>query len=173
MNVPVLIRQYQGGDAETSYSAVRESIDELSCWMPWCHPGYSLQDAKNWASAAAARFVDRSAFEFVVSNSSGDYLGGCGLNQIRPLDRVANLGYWVRSSQTAKGIATSAVREVAAWAFAQTNLVRLEIVVAEGNARSRRVAEKVGAHCEGILRKRIFLHGRSEDALMFALVRRE
>jgi RimJ/RimL family protein N-acetyltransferase len=79
----------------------------------------------------------------------------------------------VRSSQTSQGIATSAAREVAAWAFAQTNLVRLEIVVAVGNVGSQRVAEKVGARREGVLRKRLFLNGRSEDALMFALFRPE
>jgi RimJ/RimL family protein N-acetyltransferase len=173
MSSPVVIRQHRERDVEASYSAVRESIEELGRWMPWCHPGYSLQDAKEWVSGATARFIERSAFEFVISNDGGDYLGGCGLSQLRPVDRVANLGYWVRSSQTSQGIATSAAREVAAWAFAQTNLVRLEIVVAVGNVGSQRVAEKVGARREGVLRKRLFLNGRSEDALMFALFRPE
>ena len=168
-----MIRQHRGGDAEASYLAVRESITELSRWMPWCHLGYSPKDAEDWVSGATARFAEGSAFEFVISNSQGDYLGGCGLNQIRSLDRVANLGYWVRSSQTCKGNATSAAREVVAWAFEKTDLIRVEIIVAEGNVQSRRVAEKLGAACEGVLRKRLFLHGRSEDALMFALFRPE
>lgn len=168
-----MIRQHRDDDAEATYLAVRESIDDLSRWMPWCHPGYSRRDAQDWVSGAAARFIEGSAFEFVVSNSNDEYLGGCGLNQIRSLDRVANLGYWVRSSQTSKGIATSAAREVVAWAFEKTDLVRLEIIVAERNVQSRRVAEKLDARCEGVLRKRLFLNGRSEDALMFALFRPE
>ena len=171
MNPSVLIREYRESDVEPSYAAVRESMAELGRWMPWCHPSYSLEDARGWVSGAAARLAESAAFEFVISNSSGEFLGGCGLNQIRPLDRVANLGYWVRSSQAAKGIATSAARQVADWAFAHTDLIRLEIIMGTANAPSRRVAEKIGAEYEGVLRKRFFLNGRSEDALMFAVIR--
>lgn len=169
----VKIREHREGDAEASFAAVRESLNELSHWMPWCHSGYSLQDAEEWVTGAASRFEDRTAFEFAISNISEDYLGGCGLNQIRPLDRVANLGYWVRSSQHSKGIATAAARQLVTWAFSNTDLIRLEIVVGVGNGASRRVAEKLGAEYEGLLRKRVFLNGRSEDALMFALLRPE
>lgn len=114
---------------------------------------------------------ERSAFEFVIASDRGDYLGGCGLNQLRPLDRVANLGYWVRTSQAGQGIATRAVQLLVDWAFQNTNLIRLEIVVAVDNDASRRVAEKLGTRCEGGLQRRFFLNGRSVDALMFALLR--
>lgn len=173
MNSSVLIREHREEDVEASYSAVRESADELGRWMPWCYPDYSRQDAKSWVSGAAARFTEGSAFEFVISNNSGDYLGGCGLNQMRPLDRVANLGYWVRTSKCSSGIATCAARQLVSWAFEKTDLVRLEIIVGVGNVASRRVAEKLGAVCEGVLRKRVFLNGRSEDAFMLALFRPE
>lgn len=173
MNSSIVIREHRESDAEASYAAVRESMTELSRWMPWCHPGYCLQDAIQWVAGAAGRFAERSAYEFVIANSNGDYIGGCGLNQIRPLDRVANLGYWVRSSQCGNGIATACAKQLASWAFANTDLIRLEVVVGVGNVASRRVAEKLGAACEGVLKKRIFLNGHSEDALMFALFRPE
>ena len=171
MNPSILIREHREEDAEACYFAVRESMHELGRWMPWCHSDYSREDAKDWVSGAAARFMEGSAFEFVISNNSGHYLGACGLNQIRPLDRVANFGYWVRTSQCTQGIATRAALQLAAWAFQNTNLVRLEIVVGVNNTASRRVAEKLGGVGEGILRKRFFLNGRSEDALMLALFR--
>jgi RimJ/RimL family protein N-acetyltransferase len=57
------------------------------------------------------------------------------------------------------------------WAYQNTDLQRLEIIAGVGNVASRRVAEKLGAECEGLLRKRLFLNGRPEDALMLALVR--
>ena len=68
-------------------------------------------------------------------------------------------------------LATQAVKSLAAWAFANTDLIRLEIVVALGNAASLRVAEKAGARREGTLRKRLFFHGVAHDAAMFSLVR--
>ena len=98
-------------------------------------------------------------------------LGGCGINQINPMQRLANLGYWVRTSATGRGVAPAAVREVAAYAFRETDLIRLEIVVAVGNTRSQRVAEKVGATREGVLRSRVLLPSGPSDAVMYSLVR--
>ena len=166
-----ILRPHQTSDIEASYLAVRESMDHLSRWMPWCHPGYAMEDAAAWVNGAMERFKAREAFEFVISDEEGAYLGGCGLNLIRPVDRVANLGYWVRSSRAAQGLATAAAKALVEWAFKNTDLVRIEVIVAVSNTASRRVAQKLGADCEGLLRKRLFLAGQSKDALMFSILR--
>jgi RimJ/RimL family protein N-acetyltransferase len=110
-------------------------------------------------------------FEFAITADDGTYLGGCGLNQIDALNQRANLGYWVRSSATSKGVATAATRLMRDWGFANTDLVRLEVLVAVGNLASRRVAEKSGAVYEGTLRSRLMVHGIRHDAAMYAFVR--
>lgn len=143
---------------------------ELQPWMPWCHASYSAEDSRGWLAVQVPAFEARSAFEFAIV--SGDhYLGGCGLNQIDTLNRRANLGYWVRTSVARQGVATAAVLALRDWAFASTDLVRLEIVVVEGNLASHRVAERAGATREGVLRRRIVLHGTARDATMFSLTR--
>jgi RimJ/RimL family protein N-acetyltransferase len=63
-----------------------------------------------------------------------------------------------------------AARLVAEYAFRETDLIRLEIVCAVANTRSQRVAEKVGAVREGMLRSRRLSSGPS-DAAMYSLVR--
>jgi len=57
------------------------------------------------------------------------------------------------------------------WAFSNTDLVRLEIVAAVGNRWSQRVAEKVEAVREGVLRKRLLIHGIWHDAVVFSITR--
>ena len=84
---------------------------------------------------------------------------------------VANLGYWVRSSLAGRGIAAAAVRKLAPWAFEHTAVNRLEIVAAVANVRSQRVAEKVGAHRDAVLRKRALLRGAPTDAVLFSILR--
>jgi RimJ/RimL family protein N-acetyltransferase len=93
------------------------------------------------------------------------------VNQVNKANRFANLGYWVRTSATGRGVAPAAVRLVADEVFRQTDLVRLEIVVALGNVRSQRVAEKVGAMREGVLRRRLAIPGGAADAVMYSLLR--
>lgn len=148
-----------------------ESVSEVRPFMPWCRPDLTVEDARSWIGAQVAAFESRAAFEFVIVSVDGRFLGGCGLNQIDDANRRANLGYWVRSSATRRGVATAAIRQLVPWAFTKTDLVRLEVVVSAENAASLRAAEKSGAVREGVLRERLVLHGKSHDAVMFSFVR--
>ena len=67
-------------------------------------------------------------------------------------------------------MATAAARCLAAFGFRQLGLLRIEIVVATANTASQRVAEKLGATCEGVLRNRILVRDRVHDAVMFSLI---
>ena len=116
-------------------------------------------------------FEHGTAFEFAIVSADGRYLGGCGINQIDKANHRANLGYWVRSSATRQGIATAAVGQIRDFAFQATGLIRLEIVVAVENRASHLVAERVGAIREGILQRRLGLHGVATDATVFLLTR--
>jgi len=153
------------------YEAARESVDEVFPWLPWCHPGYSMGEAEEWVRSRAALRAEGIEYDFVMVDDGGRFLGACGLNQINRPNRFANLGYWVRTSASGRGVAAEAVRQVARFAFSETDLVRLEIVCAIGNTRSQRAAERAGAVREGILKNRLILRGQPVDAVMYALLR--
>jgi RimJ/RimL family protein N-acetyltransferase len=167
----ISIRPYAPDHVEDLFGAARESIREVHPWLPWCHPGYAIEEARSWVEGQVAAFARGEEHEFAIFGPSGRYVGGCGVNLIVQSQRRANLGYWVRSSEMGKGVAVAAVRLAAAWAFQNTALERLEIVVAVGNTRSQRVAEKAGAVREGVLRRRLLLHDTFHDAVMYSLVR--
>jgi len=171
LKMPVAIRPYRVEDAHALWAAARESQPEIFPWLEWCHPEYSLADAEWWCNSRAALAAAGQEYSFVISAPDGGFLGGCGLNQINRIHRIANLGYWVRTSSTGRGVAAEAVRQLCRFAFENTDLVRLEIVCAVGNQRSQRVAEAAGAVREGVLRSRLLLHGRAVDAVMHSLVR--
>jgi ribosomal-protein-serine acetyltransferase len=167
----VSLRPYRTGDAENLYTAVRESLPELSVWMPWAHPYYSLKESRQWLKGKPGEWKDGIAYDFaILDGGDGTYLGGCAINLIDRENLRANLGYWIRSNRTTQGLATSAALLLARWGFKELGLNRIEIVVATENKRSQRVAEKTGAQREGISRNRIFLYDRTHDAVMFSLV---
>jgi ribosomal-protein-serine acetyltransferase len=161
----------QPDDVAAVVEAVTESLPELLPWMGWVHPGYGEADAAGWIAVQTDARSAGTAWEFLVVNAAGRVLGSCGINQVNPVHRFANLGYWIRSSEAGRGVAVEAVRLLRDWAFAETPLLRLELVVARGNVRSERVAEKSGAVREGVLRSRLLVHGAVHDATMFSLVR--
>lgn len=169
--VKLSIRPYAVNDAAALFEAASESTAEVYPWLPWCHPGYQLEESECWIEQQVQAFARAEQFEFVIQSASGGFLGGCGINLIDPVNLWANLGYWVRSSATGQGIAPVAARLAAQWAFENTDLVRLEIITVVAHSRSQRVAEKAGAQREGILRRRLFLHGVHHDAVVFSLLR--
>lgn len=170
-NDVVRIRRYGAADVPLLFEAARESVGELSAWVSWCHTDYTVEECQSFVSSSEAAWEQETAFNFGVFDAGGGlFLGGVGLNQFKRRDNLANLGYWVRSGQTGRGVATEAASLAAEFGFEDLGLTRIEILTAEGNAASRRVAEKVGAQQEGVLRSRLVLHDRPHDAVMYSLI---
>ena len=165
------IRAYRPDDAGDLHAAARESVVEVFPWLSWCHPEYSIQEAVEWTQSREELTRQGVEYNFAITGERERFLGGCGINQINRIHRFGNLGYWVRSSEAGRGVAVEAVRLLAQFAFFNTDLVRLEILCAVGNDRSRRVAEKAGAVLEGVLRDRLTLHGIPRDAALYSLAR--
>jgi len=92
------------------------------------------------------------------------------LSSIHPIYRFCNLGYWVRNSCRGQGIAGRGALLTARFAFETLGLIRVEIVIAVGNHASLRVAEKIGAHDEGILLNRMVVGKSIYDAHMYSLL---
>lgn len=170
-NDRIRIRRYRPDDAEALYEAVRESTTELSVWMAWCSRTYSFAETEAFIKTRDAEWEKGEHYSFAVCDArTGKFLGGVGLNFFNRLHKFANLGYWVRTSQTRRGVASDATRMAARFGLEQLGLNRIEVVAALGNIPSQRVAEKAGAKREGILRKRVLVHEQPQDAVMYSLV---
>lgn len=168
----LLLRAFQPEDVDAIYEAVRQSLPELTRWLPWCHPDYSRAETQEFLGQRLAAFRDLGEHAFaIVDRGSGRFLGATGVNQIDRHGRRANLGYWLRTDATGNGYATEATRMVARWAFDVLQLQRIEIVAAIGNVCSQRVAIRVGAVQEGIARKRLRKGDLQHDAVQFSLIR--
>lgn len=171
MSQSIFIRPYLESDADALCEAVLESRAELQPWLVWCHDQYSIEDSRAWIAAQVEAFAVGQAYSFGIFEGADRLLGGCGLNQIFEPHRMANLGYWVRSSATGRGVASSATRLLVKWAFANTQLMRLEIVASTQNIPSQKTAEKAGAIREAILRSRLMLRGEPHDCVVYSFVR--
>lgn len=167
----LLLHPWRDADAAELHAAVRESLDSVGRWLPWCHADYGLEQATAWSAHCRAAWQAGEQFAFAVCDAaSGELLGGCGLNQLNTAHRNANLGYWVRASRQGQGVAAAAARLVARFGFIELGLIRIEIVTLPGNHASRRVAAKLGAAFEGIARQRLWAWDRAHDAAVHALI---
>ncbi len=167
----ITIRPFEPGDIPGFSKAARESADQVGRWMPWCHSGYSIQEAETWYGSCRDAWSSEASYPFlIIDPQTQGIIGSVDINQINRIHRIGNIGYWVASSFTNKGVATAAVRLVARFGFHEGGLSRLEIVIMTDNIASRRVAEKAGAKFECVARNRLELRGKSYDAAVFSLI---
>ena len=167
----ITLRPFEFGEENALHTAVRESLPELEPWMSWANEKYSSETARNFITLTRSHWSSGAMYAFAIADAqSGEFLGGCGLSHIHSVYSFCNLGYWVRTSRHGEGIAGRAAKLAARFAFEKVNLIRAEIVIAVGNEPSKRVAEKIGAHDEGILLNRMVVGKEIYDAYMFSLL---
>ncbi len=167
----VTLKPYKLQYLDQLHESVIESMAELSAWMSWAHPDYSINESREWLNSKPEQWANGTAYDFAILDADdGSFLGGCGLNHIHEADNFANLGYWVRTSRTGQGAATAAARLIAGFGFESVKLTRAEIVVAVGNKASQRVAAKAGATREAVLRNRMKVRGTIHDGVIFSLI---
>lgn len=166
----ILLRPPQPDDASAMTAAVRASLAELHTWMDWATESYNEASAARWLEFAALGWEHASAFHFAITDAkSTEYIGNCGIDGLNPKHRFCNLGYWVHTRRTRQGVASRAARLAAGFAFETLGVSRAEIVIASGNIASRRTAQKIGAHYEGILPNRLLVRTNVYDAVIFSL----
>lgn len=171
-NESISIRRYRPGDMPLLFEAAMESLsEEFTRWMPWCHPQYTREDSSAFILSREEAWRKGESYDFAVfDGATGAFLGGVGVSQLNRIHGFANIGYWVRASARGRGVAAAAALLATRFAFEDLGLNRVEIVIAVGNEKSQRVAQKVGAQREGVLRSRLLIAGRLHDAVMYSLV---
>jgi RimJ/RimL family protein N-acetyltransferase len=167
----LLLRPWSAIDPAQLREAVQESMLTVGRWQPWCRPDYGFEEANAWIECCRQGWLTGADYSLAICDaSSGELIGGIGLNHINHLHRSANLGYWVRQRRQGHGVAARASALLTRFGFETLGLIRIEIVAEPDNLPSRRVAEKLGARLEAIARQRLWIHDQPKDAAVYALV---
>jgi ribosomal-protein-serine acetyltransferase len=169
IDADLVLRKYRPDEADILAAMVRRSADTLAPWLPWCHPDYGPDDAADFITAADAQWHAGGPWDFLVERD-GVAVGAVRLGFIAAEDRVGNLGYWTDARQQGRGVATRAALLATRIAFDTLDMVRLELVIDQRNAASRRVAEKLGARFECVARNRVLTADGPSAAAIYSLV---
>jgi len=167
----IVVRAFRLDDAAALHGAVSESIAEVAPYETWCHSGYTAGEAAEYVNWWIETREKNCAFYYAVEDAAnGQLLGACGLSGYSAEHRHAMLGYWIRTSQTGRGIATRAARLVCDAGLLDLGLIRIDIEVPTSNVASQRVAEKLGATREGVLRNKLILPAGPSDVVAYGLL---
>jgi RimJ/RimL family protein N-acetyltransferase len=140
----ITLRPFALEDISAFAAAVNNSLDTLLPWMVWAHENYEEKEAASWINFTHLQRATGEAHEFAIVDEQDRLLGGAGIRFSRFQGDFSALGYWVRSDVQGKGIASQAVNQLLKFGFERPAVKTIEILAAEANTASRRVAEKCG-----------------------------
>ncbi|MDR2672925.1 MAG: GNAT family N-acetyltransferase [Coriobacteriales bacterium] len=131
---------------------------------------YTVDDARSYIQFVLDIPKDSAYYWAIVCGNK--VIGSIGLLRKDNVHRLtAELGYYIAEPHWGKGIATGAVREACAWAFANTDIARIFAEPFAQNVASCRVLEKAGFSFEDVMRNNAIKNGAVIDMRLYALLR--
>lgn len=171
----LVLRPFRRRDVDSLVDAVRDSATELQRWLPWAHDRYGRSDAVRFVRDSAAAWTEGRAYDFALRGheDADRHLGNVSVWHTSRRERSGEIGYWIRSTETGRGIATEGAARVIQVAFEELRLHRVVLRIAVGNRPSERVAEKLGFVQEGVLRREVLVNGEWLDHSLWGLLEDE
>lgn len=159
-------------DAAELCAVVRENLAELKLWMPWATDDYSINSAREFIRGNLSEFATTGIFGTTVVFDE-KIVGIISFHHLDQTNKSAHLGYWLAKTAQGKGLMTKCCRVLVNYLFEEMELNRVQINCNVENAKSRRVAERLGFQLEGILRQIEFCNDRYGDWAVYAMLEKD
>ncbi|HWW44780.1 MAG TPA: GNAT family protein [Acidimicrobiia bacterium] len=171
----VTLRPLKAADWEEWRDVRIRSRDWLEPWEPLAEPGAPdpITDPEAFKARCGAwerqRHFD-AAYGFGIFLRKGSFIGEVSLGSVqRGPFQSANVGYWIDVEHAGRGYMPEAVAVVLRFAFDELALHRVEAAIVPRNAKSRRVADKLGLRDEGTAERFLQIRGVWEDHVRYAI----
>jgi len=165
----VELREWKIEDAPDLTVAINNKnvLDNLRDGIPY---PYTEKDAAEYIAATlSAKEDSQYAFAICLDDKA---IGSIGVFRKDNVHRyTAEMGYYIGEPYWGNGIMTEAVRQMCAYVFGNTDIVRIFAEPYAHNSASCRVLEKAGFQFEGVLRQNVVKNGQLVDMKMYANIR--
>lgn len=163
------IRKWEVTDAKDLAAALSNGKiqENLRDGLPY---PYTEQDGADYIAAMLSA-DENETFAFAIT-ADGKVIGSIGVFRQGNIHRqTAELGYYIAEEYWGRGIMTEAVKQICAYVFDKSDMIRIYAEPFAHNAASCRVLEKAGFHYEGTLRSNAVKNGKVMDMKMYSLLR--
>lgn len=164
---PLLLRQIKPRDQ----IAVFQGLSEPKVIRYYGVEYHSLVDTKAQMEWYEENLHQGSGIWWAITRKEvGDLIGTCGLYNLQPQHRKAELGYWLMPHYWGQGFMQASLQAVLAYGQQQLNLHRIEAFVETKNVASGKLLRKLGFEQEGVLRDAEIKQGRFISLEVYALL---
>ena len=166
-----ILRAWKKEDAESVAVAANNERIARNLRNVFPHP-YTLADAEWYVNDCIAHGEEHQITRAIVVD--GKAVGSIGIFVKDDVyEKSGELGYWLAEEYWGKGIMTEAVIRICREAYEKFDIIRIFAEPFAHNMGSRRVLEKAGFTCEGIMRDGVYKNGKVYSYCMYSLLKDE
>ncbi len=141
------------GDGPALHAAIETSLPDLFPWVSFSARMSDLETLERVSREANEKFAAREFFVWRAWEPDREtMIGTVDLHSIDWDVPSCEIGFWMRSSHTGRGLAQEAVRAAIQVAWERLRVLRIEARCDTRNERSCRLVERLGFELEGVAR---------------------
>lgn len=160
LSVDDIFKIFNTLDAEREY--MRE-------WLPFVDTTRGVEDTANFVN----HVLETEDSQFTICYKD-QFVGLIGFKSTDEDNKKTEIGYWLSQYAQGKGIMVQSVFKLLEYAFNVLDMNRVQVKVAVGNHKSRRIPERLGFALEGIERDgELLVDGVFTDIAVYSLLERE
>lgn len=139
-------------DAKVLFKEIQESKNEIAPWLPWAKEMKKVEQEAEFLAVTLKHFGAGNSLNCVIFYHD-QQVGMISFNKIDNVNKLADIGYWLGTRWTHKGIMHRAVLAMLEVGFTDYQLNKIIIRAAIDNQPSNLVAQKLNFHLDGINRE--------------------
>ena len=168
----ITLRRLTRENAQEKFDLIVKNHDHLLPWLPWADYYHEIDNMYEYTDAEIEKFDNGIAFTYDIYYQD-QLVGSIDFNQVSEENHRAELGYWVGTEFTGKGIVTRAAAGMTKYAFEKMGLERVAILACTDNTPSVNVAKRLNFTEEGTLRQYLQLSDGIHDVVVFSKLKTE
>ncbi len=167
----LVLHPAQPSDAPDLFALIDQGRLYLREWLPFIDHSFSASDTALYLRSVST--PGNLHDQVYTIRYQGRVAGIIGYKDIDRINNKLEIGYWLGELFQGRGIMLRSCRALVAHAFAKMNMNRVQVRVAVGNNKSKRIPRQLGFTLEGTMREGEWLRGRFVDLEVYSLLKRE
>ncbi len=148
------------------FSLIDKDREHLRTWLPWVDSISSAEDTRKNLVMRIEGFEQKRQASF-YGTWNGEFVASVGF--ISLADGEGEIGYWLLSTYSGRGLMTSYVRACIEYGFETLNLKRIVIKCAEENVKSAAIPKRLGFNECAKTETKCIRNGSEHNTLIFTL----
>lgn len=166
-----ILRQWRHEDSESVAQAADNPNIAKNLRNVFPNP-YSINDAKWYVNDCISKEGKNQITRAIEVD--GKAVGSIGIFVKSDVyEKSAELGYWLSQDYWRQGIMSRAAQMICKEAFAKFDIIRIFAEPFADNVGSRKVLEKAGFTCEGMMRNGVYKNGEIHSYCIYSILREE